>query len=70
MPRLDVAEAADLLRDGREPDRDRVVLSRELADDLAEQVKTADAVAGGGILISTMQVQRFSEGGTVAPIYF
>ena len=33
---LDVAEAADLLRDGGEPDREVMVLGRELAENLLE----------------------------------
>lgn len=45
-------------------------LKRQFADALANQVKTVDAVAGGGILIDTVKVQRFSEGGNVTPIYF
>lgn len=43
---------------------------RDFADALANQIKTVDAVSGGGILIDTMKVQRFSEGGNVTPIYF
>jgi len=43
---------------------------RQFADALANQIKTVDAVAGGGILIDTVKVQRFSEGGNVTPIYF
>jgi hypothetical protein len=43
---------------------------RLFADALAGQIKTVDAVAGGGILIGTMKVQRFSDGGNVTPIFF
>jgi hypothetical protein len=43
---------------------------KAFADTLATQIKNVDAVAGGGILIDTMKVQRFSEGGNVTPIYF
>lgn len=43
---------------------------RTFADALANQIKTVDAVAGGGILIDTVRVQRFSEGGNVTPIFF
>lgn len=43
---------------------------RLFADALALQIKTVDAVAGGGILIDTVKVQRFSEGGNITPIYF
>jgi hypothetical protein len=43
---------------------------RTFADALANQIKTVDAVAGGGILIDTVKVQRFSEGGNITPIYF
>lgn len=45
-------------------------LKRDLADALATQIKTIDAPAGGGILLNTVEVQRFSEGGNVTPIYF
>ena len=45
-------------------------IKRQFADALANQVKTVDAVAGGGILLNTVQVQRFSEGGNVTPINF
>ena len=45
-------------------------VKRTFADTLATQIKNVDAVAGGGILIETMKVQRFSEGGNVTPIFF
>lgn len=45
-------------------------LKKTFADTLANQIKTTDAVAGGGILIDTVNVQRFSEGGNITPIYF
>ncbi len=45
-------------------------VKRQFADSLADKIKTQDAVAGGGILIDTVKVQRFSEGGNVTPIYF
>ncbi len=43
---------------------------RTFADALATQIKTVDAVAGGGILYDTVKVQRFEEGGLVTPINF
>ena len=45
-------------------------LKKDFADALASQIKNVDAVAGGGILIDTVKVQRFSEGGTVTPLYY
>ena len=44
-------------------------LKKDFADALATQIKTVDAVAGGGLLFDTVQVQRFSEGGTITPKY-
>lgn len=43
---------------------------RSFADALAAQITNVDAVAGGGILIGTMKVQRFAEGGNVTLINF
>ena len=45
-------------------------IKKQFADALANQIKTVDAVAGGGILIDTVKVQRSSDGGNVTPINF
>src|SRR5262245_38421503 len=52
MARLDVAEAADLLRDGSEANRDGMVLGRQLLDDLTEQrLVIGDQLALGAALL-------------------
>ena len=45
-------------------------IKKTFADALANQIKDVDTVAGGGILLNTVKVQRSSDGGNVTPINF